>query len=60
MGNNLPEEDVPLPFPAAGLAPIHCATCGRALTDADGIALVRIQVIDERWTCASHDEEHAF
>jgi hypothetical protein len=62
------EEDVPLPFtPSSDVVdrtwpqphPIPCAICGRDLTDAEGIALVKIQVTD-RWICASHDEEHAF
>jgi hypothetical protein len=67
MGNK--EADVPLPFtPSSDVVvdrtwpqphPIPCGICGRALTDAEGIALVAIRITD-RWVCASHDEEQAF
>jgi hypothetical protein len=56
-----PETDVPLPVSRAHapLPPIPCAICGRALTDPEGIALVRISVTENRWTCAVHENEAA-
>jgi hypothetical protein len=32
--------------------PMHCRECARAITDADGTALVTIWIVERQWRCA--------